>query len=127
MSKPQIMSISVSTVASRIHDSRGLHDRQGFRRGLGDGYGDIYKTWIFRIPRSSYGTINAIRVGHCAVYMISIVARIASWIWLGHCYSFRAPGAVSVMTRCDPKGSYLGGRRFPQERTYRTQHTDVLF
>ena len=36
--------------------------------------------------------------------IISIVARITSWNEPYHYYGFRAPGAVSVMTRCNPKG-----------------------
>ena len=72
-----------------------------------------HKTWILRISCSSADAISVIRaaITPLAWYQISIVARIASWIWLEHYYGFRAPGAVTVMTRRDPKGIYLGDRR----------------
>ena len=60
--------------------------------------------FVFRValrPRIMQSTRD---IALLAQSIISIVALIASWNEPYHYYGFRAPGAVSVMTRRNPKG-----------------------
>ena len=80
--------------------------RVAIRRALGYRHGYSHKTgyFVFRValrPRIMQSTRD---IALLAQSIISIVARIASWNEPYHYYGFRAPGAVSVMTRRNPKG-----------------------
>ena len=60
--------------------------------------------FVFRVvlrPRIMQSAWDIAPLSHS---IISIVARIASWKVPYHYYGFRAPSAISVMTRRNPKG-----------------------
>ena len=60
--------------------------------------------FVFRVVLRPRIMQSAWDIAPLAQSIISIVVRIASWKEPYHYYGFRAPGAVSVMTRRNPKG-----------------------
>ena len=60
--------------------------------------------FVFRVVLRPPIMQSARDIALLAQSIISIVARIASWNEPYYYYGFRAPGAVSVMTRRNPKG-----------------------
>ena len=75
-----------------------------FQRCYRHGYS--LETWIFLFSRcTATGIMQSARdIAPLEQSIISIVAGIASWKEPYHYYSFRAPGAVSMMTRRIAKG-----------------------